>query len=138
MELHELLALRPQDYLHDGFYAPDGRIRAGINGQFSLAMAYQLRQDGVHPKVLRELLESLDEIPRAMGRISPGRELGAGVQEKLNTLWRSGLATRSPALASLLAAARPLMTDWKNFAALTEHLKRIASQLALLMTLPRV
>lgn len=132
MELQNLLAVTPKDYLRNGFFASDGQVREGINGQCSLAMAYRLREDGLVVEDLQRIVDKLDGLTSGERRFAPNGPLGEAIVSELRDLWNSDVVGRSAALAELSEALRPLVTDWKNFAAAAVHIQRIMAQLALL------
>ena len=73
IEKSEMLSVKPQDYLSNGFLQPDGQVREGINGEFSLAMAYRLREEGITPENLRQLTDKLYEIAGSEGQDDPDK-----------------------------------------------------------------
>lgn len=140
MELKELLAIQPRDYLREGFFAPDGQLREGINGYYSLAMAYRCREEGLTPDRLKRLT---DELARIAERHAPvgideaGQPLTSEVLSSLQQIRNDADVVQSPTLTALFEAASPWIQDWKNFAAFALHLERIMAQLALLLAIPQ-
>lgn len=124
--------MQPAEYLKDGFYNSAGDFIEGINGECSLQIAYQLREEKADVDRLKSLTDELeaivtkDEVPNNALDAETVRSIKA-IAEK-NT---------SPAIKSVLDAAMPWVTDWKNYAALTLHLQRILSQTVLIRNLPK-
>jgi hypothetical protein len=52
-----MLNVLPPEYLRQGFLTPDGKLRDGINGEHSLAIAYQTREQGVDLDRFHHLLQ---------------------------------------------------------------------------------
>ena len=137
MEYVELSAIQPADYLKDGFFNEKGEIREGINGEYSLAMAYRLREENVDPDHLKKLVDELQEIalrPDSAIDENPELSLDPEAVEQVETLAKKW---DSPTLQAIFKAARPWLKDWKTLSAFALHLQRILSQYVLIRTLPQ-
>ncbi|MCS7312494.1 MAG: hypothetical protein NZ742_06240 [Acidobacteria bacterium] len=132
MELKELLAIQPKDYLHEGFFASDGSLREGINGYYSLAMAYRCREEGLGPDRLKSLLDELAQIVASYSPSDePERPLRPEALSAFQRIRHEADGIQSPTLTVLFEAAGPWVQDWNGFAAFALHLQRIRAQLAL-------
>ena len=124
---------RPAEYLKLGFTDEHGNMREGINGEFSLMMAYRLADSGVTSEEVLQLRKKLeedfeDEIRAAK---SPASAPPA------NTAWRlresiRPLGAKAAPLAELIEAASAQMPDWSSFALFVHHLGRIGKQLQII------
>jgi hypothetical protein len=138
MQLQDLLAIQPQDYLQEGFFTPDGSLREGINGYYSLAMAYRLREEGMGPDEVKALV---DEWARVTAVVLPDSDeaahqpLSPEAMAAFQRLRQRPEVTRSVTLTALLEAAAPWLRNGRDWAALALHLQRIMAQLALLRAL---
>lgn len=119
MELDEMLRVSPNDYLHQGYLTAEGKLRDGINGIHSLAIAYQCREEAV----------DLERFQEAMQQISAGNLDMPVLKEKIESL-------HSAALKKVFQASESWISDRKQYAAFVSHLQRILSQLALLLLTP--
>ncbi|MCI0417557.1 hypothetical protein L0222_32725 [bacterium] len=119
MELQELLGISPSSYLQEGFLAKDGTLRDGINGTYSLALAYQLREEGIDLDQFRNAVEQL-------------KKEEAALQSLRNTI----TSLNSHSLQNLLQAAEPWLKDPAQNKAFISHLERILQQAALIIMLP--
>ncbi|WNG50865.1 hypothetical protein F0U60_47130 [Archangium minus] len=111
-------------------------MREGINGYFSLGMAYRLRAEGVTPDVLKAIVDRIEKIGSAHmpNAPQPGQKISEKAQKEVASLWTG---KESGALAELRDGLAPWFTvDWMNFAACALHFERIMKQLAL-VTMPR-
>lgn len=136
MENAELLAIQPTDYLKNGFYDKDGEFLEGINGYYSLAMAYRLREEQADPDRLKSIVDQLEAIISKQDRSvdeNPKLPLDPSTMKALEELAKKA---SSPTIAAILNAARPWVKDWRGLAALTLHLQRILSQFVLIRSLP--
>jgi hypothetical protein len=124
MELQEMLDVHPRDYLKNGFLTKQGAVREGINGYFSLAMAYRLREEGVKPEMVQNVLE---EIILIAGLKNPAQAI-LEIQKSKDLI-------RSEPLRSLILAAAPWIGQSMQWDAFLDHLRRIMAQLALITTL---
>jgi len=138
IEKSEMLSVKPQDYLSNGFLQPDGQVREGINGEFSLAMAYRSREEGITPENLRQLNDKLYEIAGSEGQDDPDKKLSSAALEAIPKLSKSTEVSKSNTLSELFEAARPWLKDWKTLAAFIVHIERIQAQLALILELPKI
>src|SRR5262245_60827333 len=139
MELSEMLAIKPSQYLSNGFYNDAGEFREDLNGLYSLAMAYRCREEGMEPEKVDSIVNSIAGI--AEKRIesadeNPEEVVDADSLEKLKKLRNHHDVSRSAVLSELFDAAEPWISNWKNYAAFVVHLERITAQLALLKSLP--
>ena len=135
MDNAELLAIQPTEYLKNGFYDKDGEALEGVNGFYSLAMAYRLREEQMNPDELKKIVDRLMEIvPRHDRAVedNPQLPLDADSRAALEEVTKK---SASPTLTAIFDAGRPWVKDWRTYAALTLHLQRILSQLALLRSL---
>ncbi|MEW6364978.1 MAG: hypothetical protein AB1714_10100 [Acidobacteriota bacterium] len=136
----EQLSGDPAIYLRDGFYAADGSMREGIDGEHSLALAYRLRSEGLSLDGLDSLLQAVGDIvdAHAGNDVETGEEpISAGGMKAFDQLGTRPEVTRSAALTSVLSAAHPWVRTWRDYAALAIHLERARSQLALLAVWPQ-
>jgi hypothetical protein len=140
MESSEMLATKPTDYLNKGFFNADGKFYEGINGEFSLHMAYRCRDEGTSPDQILKVVSQLESILKSLDRSideNPNQPLDAKALSVQEQVIQSPEVTRSVALKELFEAAKPWITNWKTYAALNVHLRRIMGQLALLTYLPQ-
>ena len=131
----DLSKVQPRDYLRDGFYDGRGRLREGISGFYSLALAYHLRKEEVAPDSLNEVLEQLQKIADEHGpqfETKPHTEPVPAANSALQSLAKHKTVAGSPALSAVFKAAKPWTKNWKGFSALVLHLDRTHSQLALI------
>jgi hypothetical protein len=139
MELSEMLSTKPQDYLNKGFFNADGKFYEGINGEFSLRMAYRCRDEGTRPDQILKVVSQLENVLKSLDKAideNPDHPLDAKALSVQEQVVQSQEVIRSPALKELFDAAKPWITNWKAYAALDVHLRRIMGQLALLTYLP--
>jgi hypothetical protein len=123
--------MQPAEYLKNGFYNSTGEFVEGINGEYSLQIAYQLRKEEADVDQLKSLTDELEAIaPRDE---APDDALDPGTVRSIQAIAKKNT---SPAIKSVFDAAMPWVTDWKNYAALTLHLQRILSQTVLIRNLP--
>jgi hypothetical protein len=139
MELSKMIETKAQQYLKKGFFDSNGKLYQGINGEYSLGMAYRCRNEGTSPVQILKVVSQLESVFDSMNdsfKKNPNQRLD---QEALN-LWdqvnQSPEVKASKALSELFETSRSCVTTWKTYAALTIHLRRIMSQLALLTSLP--
>jgi hypothetical protein len=140
MELSEMLAIKPADYLMNGFYDDRGEYRKDLNGLYSLAMAYRCREEGLEAEKLDIIINILAEI--AQDRIesadeNPEQAVDTDSLKKLKKLRNDQEVSSSAVLSELFDAATLRISNWKDYAALVVHLERITAQLALLKSLPQ-
>jgi hypothetical protein len=137
MELKEMLKTEPRNYLKQGFFAPDGQLRPGLNGEYSLAMAYRCREEGLSPDTLKAITDAIGAAVPASARVSEGDPpVEPVVLNALAQVHRRNEVERSPALSGLLSSADPWIKTWRGLSALVVHLQRITAQLALLKAAP--
>src|SRR5262245_76258 len=140
MELAEMLAIKPVDYLNNGFFDEDGEIREGINGYYSLAMAYRCREEKYSPDSLKEVNDEIDRLTEkqpASINDEPDQAIDTEALKELDKIFKRKAALDSKTLTGIYAAARPTIKTWRDYAGLAMHLDRILSQLALLVNLPK-
>lgn len=134
MELAEMLAIKPKEYLKDGFFDDDGELRDDINGLFSLAMAYRCREEGLDPEVLHGIvtrLEGMADKNADTADENPEEALDSATQSELQRIRQEPAVDASVPLSEILDASQPWVVNWKNYAALFLHLQKVLSQLAL-------
>ena len=139
MELSEMLAIKPSEYLTNGFYDDKGEYRENLNGLYSLSMAYRIRQEGLQPENVEKVVGHLEEIAEKYvddAVENPQLPVDSASLDQLKKLRDNRSVTDSAALGELLAAAQPQISNWKDYSALVIHLERITAQLALLENLP--
>lgn len=124
--------MQPAEYLKNGFYNSTGEFIEGINGECSLQIAYQLREEKADVDQLKSLTDELEAI--ATKEEVPNNALDP---ETVRSIKAIAQKNTSPAIKSVFDAAMPWVTDWKNYAALTLHLQRILSQTVLIRNLPK-
>src|SRR5262245_1558433 len=137
MELSEMLEIKPSDYLVNGFYNDKGE--ENLNGLYSLAMAYRIREEGLNPENVDAVVSHLDGIAEKhidAAVENPQQAVDPKLLEQLKKLRNDQSVADSPALCELLDAAHPRISNWKDYSAFVIHLVRITSQLALLKSLP--
>lgn len=140
MEKSEMLAIKPQDYLKNGFFGTDGEFHEGVNGYYSLGMAYRCRAEGVSPDALKGIMDAIDQIADQQDKTAeddPAQPIAKPALDSLDKIFKKKDISGSKALSELTGAARPLLKTWKDFAGLAIHMDRILSQLALLVNLPK-
>ena len=125
--------IRPEDYLSRGFVTPEGELQEGLNGYYSLAMAYRCRDEDVSPDAIHALLEEIGGLADRQPEASPDDELDAGIRKDLERIGASDAVRASSALGELFASALPRIRRWRDLAAFSVHLERIMGQLALLL-----
>jgi hypothetical protein len=139
MELSEMLAIKPQEYLKNGFFDADGNFYEGINGDFSLSMAYRCRDEGTGPDQIEKVVGQLESILKSVDKSidrDPDQQLDAKALAVQEQAAQSLEVKQSVALKEIFSASKPWIHSWKTYAALAVHLRRIMSQLALLTNLP--
>ncbi len=126
----------PQEYLQHGWWDADGRLRPHLNGQYSLGMAYRLRDEGTGPDVVQGILtRRIHAIVEQYG--PPHVRLNDPISpDALHALMTIPEVQHSPALRDLFEAARAHLHTWRDVRALVQHLERIMSQLAWLTFWP--
>lgn len=124
--------MQPAEYLKNGFYNSTGEFIEGINGECSLQIAYQLREEKADVDQLKSLTDELEAI--ATKEEVPNNALDPETVRSIKAIAKKNT---SPAIKSVFDAAMPWVTDWKNYAALTLHLQRILSQTVLIRNLPK-
>jgi hypothetical protein len=136
MELSEMLAIKPSQYLSNGFYNDAGEFREDLNGLYSLAMAYRCREEGLEPENVDDVVNHLEGIAEKhvdAAEQNPEQAVDSSSIEQLKKLRND---QDSAALSELLDAAQSRISNWKDYSALVVHLGRITAQLALLNSLP--
>ena len=136
MELSEMLAIKPSQYLTNGFYDEQGEYRENLNGWYSLAMAYRCREEGLDPENIDNVVNHLAEIAEKHVDAAVEHPEQAVDSKSIEQLKKLGNDQNSAALNELLNAAEPRIASWKDYSALVIHLERITAQLALLKNLP--
>ncbi|MEW6605866.1 MAG: hypothetical protein AB1414_00250 [bacterium] len=134
----DLKAVRPVEYLKEGFFLNDGcTLREGINGLYSLAMAYEFRNKKVHPEKLKKLTDALlgivkkhdiESLKKVESVIEPQtRRVIEDEFQRIKTELPSSL------FSELIQECTRWLINWRNFLAVIVHLQRINAQLALLI-----
>ncbi|HEY7161949.1 MAG TPA: hypothetical protein VH815_11855 [Acidobacteriota bacterium] len=139
MELSEMLAIKPSEYLTNGFYDDKGEYRENLNGLYSLAMAYRCREEGLEPDNIDNIVNRLAGIAEKHvdeAVENPDKPVDSKSLEQLKNLRGDRSIADSVVLGELLEAAEPQISNWKDYSALVLHLERITAQLALLKNLP--
>ena len=134
----EMLAVQPQEYLSEGFLNPDGQVKEGINGEYSLAMAYRLKEEGGTADELMKLTERLYDLAGDEGELEPDSKLSQKAIAAFQALPRSPEVSKSKALSELFEASNSFITDWKNLAAFIVHIERIQAQVSLVTELSQL
>jgi hypothetical protein len=137
MELSEMLAIKPSEYLTNGFYDDKGEFRENLNGLYSLSMAYRIREEGMEPENVEQVVNHLEGIAEKHvdeALEHPEQAVDSKLMEQLKKLRND---QNSAALSELLEAAQSRISNWKDYSALVVHLERITAQLALLNNLPQ-
>jgi hypothetical protein len=138
MNTGEFLTIQPSQYLKNGFFDENGEIFDGLNGYYSLAMAYRLTLEKADIDQLRNIVSRLMEIASKHDNVLkenphlPLDDANAAAYVTVRT------KTNSPTVAAIFDAADRWVTDWKGFASLTLHLKRILGQATMLRNLSGV
>ena len=128
-------ASRPAEYLKDGFLDESGNLRSGINGEFSLGIAYQLRADGVTSDDVQEYRDRIEEALET--HVPAGEELAVeepvdrGARTAIQEVARE-LRGRCELVGEILEAGESVLTNWKSLACLMEHIERIHAQVAII------
>jgi hypothetical protein len=138
IEKSEMLSVKPQEYLSSGFLQADGEVREGINGEYSLAMAYRLKEEGTTAENLAQVTEKLYDIAGDEAQDDPNKKLSSKAVDGIKRISQSAEVSKSNTMSELFAAAGSWVTDWKNLAAFIVHLERIQAQTALLSELPKI
>jgi hypothetical protein len=138
IEKSEMLSVKPQEYLSNGFLQPDGEVREGINGEYSLAMAYRLKEEGTTPENVGQVIEKLYQVAGNEAADDPNKKLSSTSADAIKQLSRSSEVSKSNTMTELFEAAGSWVNDFKNLAAFIVHLERIQAQTALLSTLPNI
>jgi hypothetical protein len=124
----------PAVYLRDGFTGANGNPLAGINGRYSLGMAYRLLTSGVTAEevsaIRKEMAESFENDYREAGK-APKAPLPSGWVLRLHDTARA-LGAKAAALDELFTAAGNVVLDWTAYALLIKHLERIHQQMTLI------
>ncbi|MCI0618406.1 hypothetical protein L0244_35965 [bacterium] len=137
MELSEMLAIKPSDYLTNGFYDDKGEFRENLNGWYSLAMAYRCREEGLDPENVDGIVNRLEGIAEKHVDTAVEHPEQAVDSKSIEQLKKLGNDQNSTALNELLDAAQSRISNWKDYSALVVHMERITAQLALLNNLPQ-
>jgi len=127
---------RPAEYLRDGFLDADGNPIAGINGEYSLGIAYRLLDSGVTAADVANIRKALADCFETGYRAedeTPAAALPARDTTQLREAAR-GLGSKGAALDELFETAVTVVNDWRGFAMLIRHLERIQQQMSLLST----
>ena len=138
IEKNEMLSVKPQEYLSNGFLQPDGEVREGINGEYSLAMAYRLKEEGATPENVGQVIEKLYKIAGSEAQDDSNKKLSSTAGDAIKQLSKSSEVSKSNTLSELFQAAGSWLNDFKNLAAFIVHLERIQAQTALLSALPNI
>jgi hypothetical protein len=136
MELAEMLAIKPSEYLTNGFYDDKGEYRENLNGLYSLSMAYRIREEGLDPEKVEQVVDSLVGIAEKHADEAVENPEKPVDSKSIEQLKKLSINQKSIALNELLNAAQPRISSWKDYSALVVHLERITAQLALLESLP--
>ena len=107
MNLQEMLATRPGDYLKNGFHDAQGDVFEGINGLHSLAMAYRLREENADADQLKKLADGLQEIALKQDQSiydNPNYQVDAASRNAIQELAKKN---SSPVIKELFDAAEP-------------------------------
>lgn len=130
---------RPADYFRDGFTDAAGELRAGINGEHSLGMAYRLLAAGMTADELagvrKALSDSFESDFRAAGS-DPAAPLQPGAAARVRGAARN-LGGKAAPLDELFDAASKVLPDWLALARLAQHLERIERQMELIAALKK-
>ena len=122
--------IHPEEYLQDGMFDAAGNLLPGINGEYSLAMAIRLAEDGFGPSDLQAYKKEIAESMETHFTGDPHGDLSQAARDAF-AVCAVSFATRCPALEELIDAAEPHVTDWTRFAFFLDHVERMTSQLAL-------
>jgi hypothetical protein len=134
---NQILLIQPSEYLANGFFDKNGQLIEGLNGYYSLAMAYRLRDEKADPDKLKEFLDRLQAIalkPNHEVDDHPETELDPGTLQEVKQLFHNSPSTT---ISTILEAAHPKTKNWKDLAALTIHLERILSEFVLIQSLAK-
>jgi len=125
---------RPAEYLRDGFLDAEGKPIAGINGEYSLGIAYRLLDSGVTAadvaNIRKALADSFEAGCKAAGD-TPTATLPARDTAHIREAGRT-LGSKGAVLDELFETAVTAVNDWRGFAMLIKHLERIQQQMSLI------
>ena len=126
----------PREYLQDGWWDAQGRLQPHLNGQYSLGMAYRLRDEGTGPDVVQVIL--MRRIHAMIEQYGPPRvRINDPVHpDALSAMMAIPEVQHSPALRDLFEAACAHLHTWRDMQAFVRHLERIMAQLAWLTLWP--
>ena len=136
MNLSEMLAIRAGDYLSNGFHDEQGETFEGINGLYSLAMAYRLREENADPDQLKKLVDDLQAIALKQDQSiydNPKQQMDPAVSNEIQQLAKKNT---SAVIREVFEAANRWIKTWSGYAAFVLHLDRILSQFVLIRSLP--
>ncbi len=126
--------VRPAEYMRGGLVNTEGSLRPELTGRYSLAMAYQLRDDGFTAGKLlayRELLASASE-PYTASLAQPERVPVPSDAKEAMAAVANTLAGDCTPLSEIILSAMPHLTDWRSFGFLLDHIERVAVQLGVI------
>jgi hypothetical protein len=138
MDLSQMLATSPADYLKNGFHDEQGETFEGINGLYSLGMAYRLREENADPDQLKRLVDDLQAIVLKQDPgiyDNPRQQIDPAVSNVIQQLAKKN---NSAVIRELFEAADPWITTWSGYAAFVLHLDRILSQYVLIRSIPEI
>ena len=136
MNLSEMLATRACDYLKNGFHDQLGETFEGINGLYSLGMAYRLREENADPDQLKRLVDDLQAIALKQDQSiydNPKQQIDPAVSNTIQQLSKKNI---SLVIQELFEAADRWIKTWTGYAAFVLHLDRILSQYVLIRSIP--
>ena len=126
--------VRPAEYLREGLENRNGRLRTELSGRYSLATAYQLRDEGFTPGKLlayRELVAAAAR-PYTGSLAQPERvPISSDAKEAMANI-AGELTDDCGRFSEIIVSALPHLTDWRSFGLLLDHIERIAAQLGVI------
>lgn len=125
-------SVEPGDYLREGFFDENNRIRGAIFGYCSIAMARRCRLEGTAPEDVRTVVDVLsrigEDVLEAAGN-DPDFPLDASILFEVKAFSEPDGACSSVAIKELLTYSLPWLQSFRDLAALTVHMERILSHL---------
>jgi hypothetical protein len=138
MQTIDLNILSAHEYLKNGFLTENGDLKDRFTGLYSLALAYQLHQEGTSVEQVKSVFDDFIKLgDNNLTDKTQDRQLEKPAFEMLGKIINSPKTKKSAALQNLFDAALPWLKDWQNVAGLVVHLERSIHQLALITILSK-
>jgi hypothetical protein len=141
IESVDLSKITAQDYLKNGFFDHNGDLVEGLNGYYSLAIAYKLRDETSSPDAVKSVF---DKLVQAASKYYTGpndqsvnQPLDSATLNEVHKIQETSEVKASPTLLALFQSAESHLKTAGDLGAFVVHLERILAQLALVSAAPR-